>query len=148
MLKSFYKILTTLKTKHNCPCTVTNRYCGANAVMSGFSVFPYRGKKRYFSCSPLSIALCNGVSICEYKVYWHMNLLLINGAVSCAFQTRLAPRHTFWEVHKRYLGASLGAELYCRCPTLYRRFRWGTKLINTQEFLITLSGERENILPP
>jgi len=47
--------------------------------MSGFSVFPYRGKKRYFSCSSLSIALCNGASIREYKAYWHMNFSLING---------------------------------------------------------------------
>ena len=43
-----------------------------------FSVFPYRDK-RYFSCSPLSIALWNGANICKYKAYWHMNLLLING---------------------------------------------------------------------
>ena len=29
----------------------------------------------YFSCSPLSIALCNGASKREYKAYWHMNFM-------------------------------------------------------------------------
>jgi len=43
------------------------------------SVFPYNGKKRYFSCFHLSIALCNGASICKYKAYWLMNFSLING---------------------------------------------------------------------
>ena len=35
-------------------------------------------KKRYFSCSPLSIALCNGASMRKYKAYRHMNFSLIN----------------------------------------------------------------------
>ena len=35
--------------------------------MSEYSVFPYSGKKRYFSCSFLSIMLCNEVSIHECK---------------------------------------------------------------------------------
>ena len=50
--------------------------------MSGFSVlyiFPYSDKNRYFSCSPLSIALCNEANACKYKAYWHMNFSLING---------------------------------------------------------------------
>ena len=51
--------------------------------MGGFSVFPYSGKKRYFSCSPLSIVLCNVASICKYKAYWHMKFSLINGFGTC-----------------------------------------------------------------
>ena len=37
----------------------------------------------YFSCFPLSITLCNGVSIREYKAYWYMNFSLINGCGTC-----------------------------------------------------------------
>ena len=48
--------------------------------MSGFSTFPYSGKKKYFSCSPLSIALCNGASMRKYKIYWHMNFSLMGVA--------------------------------------------------------------------
>ena len=56
---------------------------GVHAVTSEYSVFPYGGKKRYFSCSPLSIMLYNGVSICEY---WHMNFSLIRpGKVDSLF---------------------------------------------------------------
>ena len=51
----------------------------ACAVTSEFSVFTYSGKKRYFSCFPMSIALCNGASIRECKAYWHINFSLING---------------------------------------------------------------------
>ena len=40
---------------------------------------PYSGKKRYFSCSPLSIALRNEASKREFKAYWHMKFSLING---------------------------------------------------------------------
>ena len=54
-----------------------------HAVTSGFSVFPYRDKKRYFSCCPLSIVLCNGTSIRKCKAYWHMNISLINGCGTC-----------------------------------------------------------------
>ena len=64
---------TTLKTKRNHPFAFSLWLIdpvGVRTVMSGFSVFPYSGKKRYFSCSPLSIALCNGASIHEYKAYW------------------------------------------------------------------------------
>ena len=38
-----------------------------HAVMSEYSVFPYDGKKRYFSYPPLSIALYNRVSVCKHK---------------------------------------------------------------------------------
>ena len=68
--------LPSIDWKNN--CTKDSR---AHAVSSGFSVFSYRGKKRYFSCSSLSIALCNGASIHEYKAYWHRNFSLINGPV-------------------------------------------------------------------
>ena len=44
-----------------------------HAVMSRFSIFPYRGKKRYFSYSPLSILLCNRANIHEFKAYWQIN---------------------------------------------------------------------------
>ena len=47
--------------------------------MSESSIFPYSSKKRYFSCSSLSLKLCSGVSIGEYKAYWHMNVSIING---------------------------------------------------------------------
>jgi len=35
----------------------------------------HSGKKRHFSCSThsfLSVTLCNGASMHEYNVYWHM----------------------------------------------------------------------------
>ena len=68
--KRSVKCYTTLKTKRNRfhLFTVTNQsesIVGERTVMSGHSVFPYGGKKRYFSCSPLSITLCNGASIRE-----------------------------------------------------------------------------------
>jgi len=58
-LKPSAKCQTTLKTKRNRPFTFSLWLIDpeACAATSGFSVFPYRDKKRYFSCSPLSIAL-------------------------------------------------------------------------------------------
>jgi len=41
---------------------------GAHAVKSESSMFPFSGRKRYFSYSYLSVTLCNGASICEYRV--------------------------------------------------------------------------------
>jgi len=51
------------------------------------------GKKRYFSHSPISITLCNGASIYEYKAYWHMNPSLING---CGTHENNIHGHSFW----------------------------------------------------
>ena len=48
-----------------------------------------------FSCSPLSIALCNGVSIREYKAYRHMNFSLIDG---CGTRNNNICGHSFSEV--------------------------------------------------
>ena len=61
--------------------------------MSGFSIPPYSGKKRYFSFSPLSIVLCNRASICEYKAYWHMKFSLING---CGTRKNNIRGHSFF----------------------------------------------------
>jgi len=55
-------------------------------------VFPYRGKKRYFSYSHLSITLA---SIRRYKAYWHMSLLLING---CGTNENNIHGHSSFEV--------------------------------------------------
>ena len=80
LLKTFYKILCTTKNKALSRFnhfTATHRQKGVHTVTSKFLVFPYSGKKRYFSCSFLSVMLCNGVSICEYEAYWHMNFSLI-----------------------------------------------------------------------
>ena len=52
---------------------------GTRTVTSASSMFPYSGKKRYFSCSSLSITLCNRTNIHEYKAYWHMDFSFING---------------------------------------------------------------------
>ena len=62
--------------KHNHPFaffTVTNRLLGC--VLSQVNI-PYCSKG-FFSCSSLSVKLCNGASIHEYKAYWHMNFLLM-----------------------------------------------------------------------
>ena len=59
---------------------------GMHAVSSECSISPYGGKKRYFSCFPLSITLCNGASICKYKAYWHVNVSLIN---ECGTHTKI-----------------------------------------------------------
>jgi len=65
-----------LKTKHSHLFIVTNQSYGR--VLSRM-VFLYFSKKRYFSCSPLSIALCNRVNIHKYNANWYINFELING---------------------------------------------------------------------
>jgi len=50
---------------------------GACTIMSESSVFPHSGKKRYFSCPSLSVTLCDGASIREYKVYACLKALVI-----------------------------------------------------------------------
>ena len=82
--------------KHNHPFAF---YCnssivGAQTVMSESSIYPYSGKKRYFSCSSLSITLCNGVSIHEYKAYWYMNFSLIYGCGTSEYN--ISSHSFFW----------------------------------------------------
>jgi len=86
------KCLTALKMKRNHPFTVTNRSWG-HALSRVISMFPCSAKKRYFSCSPLSIALTNGANIREYKAYWHMSLSLING---CGTRENKIHSHSFF----------------------------------------------------
>ena len=50
LLKTFCKMIETLKTKGNHPFAVSLRL-GVHAVTSEYSIFPYSGKKRYLSCS-------------------------------------------------------------------------------------------------
>jgi len=82
LLIKFCKMLSNTENRAwspFCLFTVTHRSHGEHAVTSESSVFPYSDKRRYFSCSSLSIMLCNKGSIHEYKAYWHMNFSLING---------------------------------------------------------------------
>ena len=83
-LKRSVKCQATLNMERNCPFAFSLLLInpGEHTVTSGFSVFPYSGK-RYFSCSLQSIALWNGANRRECKAYWDMNYSLIDGCGAC-----------------------------------------------------------------
>ena len=76
-----WRFAETLKTKRNYPLAFFSLWLidpGGVHCYEQISIFLYSGKKRYFSYSPLSIAMCSRTSIRKYKAYWHMNFSLIN----------------------------------------------------------------------
>ena len=65
---------------------MANRNNNSNNKSSGSN------EDRYFSCSPLSIALCNEASIHKYKAYWHtgavLEISLSSFQAACLSRTR------------------------------------------------------------
>ena len=95
--------------------------CSHHGSTKQAPVFPYSSKnlKRYFSCSSLSITMCNGASKRKYEAYWHINISLINGCgtheiifvVILSFEVELVSSPIYYNCHQKSKQTSIRKKL-------------------------------------